>query len=79
MTTDRETAEKVRDQLCIDSQCVFSKGCGCIDAIAAALAAEREACAKVAANEYNPLHDSNDEGRMAEQIAAAIRARCGHD
>lgn len=30
-------AKKVRSQLCIDCECTFDKGCGCLEAIMAAL------------------------------------------
>lgn len=40
-----------------------------------AVAAEREACAKVAEEYVDPTYNTNDEVRTAEHIAAAIRAR----
>ena len=32
-----EQAKKVRTQLCIDCECKFDRGCGCLEAITAAL------------------------------------------
>jgi hypothetical protein len=58
----RDTAKKVRDQLCIDCECTFDNGCGCLDALTAALAAERERCAKIA-----------DEMYGGHKVASAIR------
>jgi hypothetical protein len=37
----RATAKAVRDKLCIDCECTFDRGCGCLDAIAEAMLAER--------------------------------------
>lgn len=37
------TAKAVRSRLCLDCECAFDRGCGCLDAIAQALLAEREA------------------------------------
>jgi hypothetical protein len=37
----REKAKAVRDQLCIDCECAFDEGCGCLDALQKSLLAER--------------------------------------
>jgi hypothetical protein len=31
-------AKAIRDKLCIESECTFDRGCGCLEAIGAALA-----------------------------------------
>jgi hypothetical protein len=37
----REKAKAVRDKLCIESECTFDRGCGCLDALTEALLSER--------------------------------------
>lgn len=66
MSSARETAERIISDGygCAGLAACFRETCACADAIAAALAAEREACAKVA-----------DGYLGADVIAAAIRNR----
>ena len=37
----REKAKAVRDKLCIESECTFDRGCGCLNALTQALLSER--------------------------------------
>lgn len=73
------TAKAVRDQLCIDCVCKFDKGCGCLDAITAAIQTEREECAKVAEELATSFTASDGrggiQGSAARKVAAAIRRR----
>lgn len=76
----RETAKAVRANLCNDIVCVLDRGCGCLDAIAEALMAERERCAKIA-DMWGPEEEYTHGDHYAsglcdagERIAAAIRS-----
>lgn len=68
----RKTAHALRDKLCIGNElCSFDKGCGCLDAIAEALLAERERCAQ-AARDFLQLEFCADYGSLPENVAEAI-------
>ena len=62
-----------------DSPCYDREDCKCADAIQAALdkeiAAEREACAKIADAAASYIHNSRGEQDVAETIAENIRER----
>jgi hypothetical protein len=67
----RATAKTVRDKLCIDCECTFDEGCGCLDALHEALLAEREECHRIALERTAQVPGQNDftrgytEGRLA--------------
>ena len=44
----KAAALKVRQGLCLDCECTYERGCGCLSAISTAILAERERCAKIA-------------------------------
>lgn len=78
-----KAAREVRRGLCIDSECAFDRGCGCLSALAEAILAERmkerARCAEIAEDEDGRFSwagmDRN--ARMLQQccreIASAIR------
>jgi hypothetical protein len=68
-----KAALAVRAQLCTDDVCALPAGCGCLDAIAAAILAERDRCYDLA--EIDMLINLSDRipADAAKQVLAAIR------
>ena len=77
MTDIPEDIEKkvreVRNQLCIEYECTFDAGCGCREAIARAILAERARCAQIAENAVDYHDDGLSTFDAAQVIASAIR------
>lgn len=70
-------AMAIRDKLCLECVCTFAKGCGCIEAIETALAAERERCARVAETEPEPdgpMPVEFNRERISDIVKGTVRA-----
>lgn len=79
-------AHHVRDELCIDCECKFDAGCGCLEAISRALMARDQRAAEIARNAGKFHLDAakmglsispspiiaKDRARITQQIAASI-------
>lgn len=69
----RATAKAVRDKLCLDCECTFDRGCGCLDALHEALLAERERAARIAKNHGIIVSNDIIGKACANNIAHEIR------
>lgn len=66
----RATAKAVRDKLCIDCECTFDRGCGCLDALHEALLAERRSCSVIARDAA--LYSGCPADFIADEIADTV-------
>lgn len=81
-----KAAHAVRDKTCADAECTFDAGCGCLDAIARAIMAERERCAEIAEGNSRSFNfqkalaecRDNEHGYESGRLAAAEAIRRGN-